>query len=109
MSTWHHHSSDTTWHQHVCDVTMAPIRSGRSKYPDKPVSNISMAFEQTRDIKHHDQDIFFGWDKYYQSTVGVLKILILIMIVVFEIPKVNNRDSIGHPWFRETLTLYDRR
>ena len=39
---------------------------------------------------------YFGLGIYYRSTVSVLKILIAIVIVVFEIPIVNNSDSIGH-------------
>ena len=38
--------------------------------------------------------IIFGWE----STIGVLKIPIAIVMVVFEIPIVNKSDSIGHPW-----------
>ena len=41
---------------------------------------------------HH----FWLWI-YYQSTIGVLKIPIAKVIVVFEIPIVNDSDSIGHP------------
>ena len=38
--------------------------------------------------------IIFGW----KSTIGDWKIPIAIVIVVFEIPIVNDSDSIGHPW-----------
>ena len=37
--------------------------------------------------------IIFGWE----STICVLKITIAIVIVVFEIPIVNDSDSISHP------------
>ena len=35
---------------------------------------------------------------YYRSTIGVLKIPIVIVSVGFKIPIVTDSDSIGHPW-----------
>ena len=46
---------------------------------------------------------YFGLKNYYKSTIGVLKIPIAIVIEVFEIPIVNDSDSIGHPWNMDTL------
>ena len=40
---------------------------------------------------------YFWMQIYYRSTISVLKIP--IVIVVFEIPIVNDSDSIGHPCY----------
>jgi hypothetical protein len=41
---------------------------------------------------------YFQLQIHYQSAVSVLRIPIEKVIVVIEIPIVNDSDSIGHPW-----------
>ena len=59
------------------------------------ISNwLVIAFVDTQiDLLHN-----FRLKIYYWSTIGVSKLPIAIVIVVFEILIVNDSDSIGHPW-----------